>query len=162
MLQQLCSLLRSQGSKIRAVFSILHYKFLLIYRQCPQLLAHGFTHLKLFCSIMLLFITNHKNMLSLNQTMDGIVKRLTMKKKAHRDVYEVKRTENMLILGASCFELGRSSLGRLLVKEIKMLNYQLKPSHIGFELNGTPFGTFCDPSEVLIVCQWTTNAKMPR
>ena len=90
----------------------------------------------------------------MNQTMDGIVKRLTTKRKAYRDVYEVKRTDKSLVLGASCFELGRSSLGRLLVKEIKALNYALKPTSIGFDLDGASSGTFCDPSEVLIVCKW--------
>lgn len=93
-------------------------------------------------------------MLSISQTMDGVVKRLTIKKKAYRDVYEVTRTDKILVLGASCIELGRESLGRLLVKEIKELSYHRRPLSIGFEFNGASYGTFCDPSEVLIVCKW--------
>ena len=103
---------------------------------------------------MLLFITNHANMLSLPETMNGIVKRLAIKKKAYRDVYEVKRTENILVLGASCIELDRESLGRLIVKEIKGMNYHRRPKSLGFEFTGFAYGTFCDPSEVLIICEW--------
>ena len=93
-------------------------------------------------------------MLSISQTMDGLVKRLAIKKKAYRDVYEVKRTENILVLGASCIELDRESLGRLIVRDVKDLHYHRRPKSVGFELNGAPYGTFCDPSEVLIVCKW--------
>ena len=97
-------------------------------------------------------------MLSLPETMNGIVKRLAIKKKAYRDVYEVKRTENILVLGASCIELCRESLGRTLVKKIKALNYKNKPDRVGFTLDGRAFGTFCDPSEVLVAIIWN-NAK---
>lgn len=90
--------------------------------------------------------------------MSALVKRLKMNRKAHRDIYEVCRTDTMLIIGASCIEMGRESLGRILVKEIKSLPYHNKPNRIGFELDGSKYSTFCDPSEVLIACHW--NAKV--
>ena len=97
-------------------------------------------------------------MLSLNNTMDGIIKRLRFNRKAHRDISEISRTPSRLILSASCIEMGRESLGRIIVKEIKSLPYHNKPSRIGFELDGSKYGTFCDPSEVLIVCHWVVKA----
>ena len=103
---------------------------------------------------MLLFITNPDNMLSINQTMSSIVNRLNLKKKAYREIYEVSRTEKRLIIGASCIEFDKESLGRLIVKEVKSMYYQNKPKRIGFELDGSAYGTFCDPSEVLVVCHW--------
>ena len=70
-------------------------------------------------------------MLSINQTADAIIKRMTAKSKAYRDVYLVKKEESessvIVVLGASCIELCRESLGRTLVKMIKELNYKNKP-----------------------------------
>ena len=83
-----------------------------------------------------------------------MLKHLSKNKKAYRDLYEVSRTDNRLVLGASCIELGRESLGRLIVSEIKKLALHNKPDRVGFELDGSKYGTFCDPSEVLIVCHW--------
>lgn len=101
-------------------------------------------------------------MLSINQTADAIIKRMTAKSKAYRDVYLVKKEESessvIVVLGASCIELCRESLGRTLVKKIKALNYKNKPDRVGFTLDGRAFGTFCDPSEVLVVIIWN-NAK---
>lgn len=101
-------------------------------------------------------------MLSISQTADAIVKRMVAKTKAHRDVYLVKKevTESAVtvVLGASCVELCRESLGRMLVKKIKSLNYMRKPDRVGFALDGRPFNTFCDPNEVLVAIVWN-NAK---
>lgn len=93
-------------------------------------------------------------MLSINQTMSAMLKHLSINKKAYRDLYEVSRTSDRLILGASCIELGRESLGRLIVSEIKKLSLHNKPNRIGFDIDGSKYGTFCDPSEVLIICHW--------
>ena len=101
-------------------------------------------------------------MLSINQTADAIIKRMTAKSKSYRDVYLVKKEESessvIVVLGASCIELCRESLGRTLVKKIKELNYKNKPDRVGFTFDGRAFGTFCDPSEVLVTIIWN-NAK---
>ena len=101
-------------------------------------------------------------MLSINQTADAIIKHMTAKSRAYRDVYLVKKEESessvIVVLGASCIELCRESLGRTLVKKIKELNYKNKPDRVGFTLDGRSLGTFCDPSEVLVAIIWN-NAK---
>lgn len=109
---------------------------------------------------MLLFITNHKNMLSISQTADAVIRRITSKSKAYRDVYLVKKevTDDavVVVLGASCIELCRESLGRTLVKKIKALNYLHKPSRVGFTIDGRAFGVPCDYTEVLVAVIWKT------
>jgi len=95
-------------------------------------------------------------MLSVNATMDAIVKRLGAKQKAYRDIYEKQRSEDVLVLGASCFELDRESLGRLIVKQIKSFYYHNKPDRVGFVTSDTHLGVKCDVTEVLIVCIWNT------
>ena len=98
-------------------------------------------------------------MLSVSQTADAVIKRMTTKTKAHRDVYLAKRFElnnqTIVVLGASCFELCRESLGRILVKKVKSLNYQRKPVRVGFTLDGREFGIHCDASEVLVAIMWS-------
>ena len=100
-------------------------------------------------------------MLSINQTADAIIKRMTAKSKAYRDVYLVKKEESessvIVVLGASCIELCRESLGRTLVKKIKALNYKNKPDRVGFTLNGNPFKVTCDATEVLVVLIWNNS-----
>ena len=101
-------------------------------------------------------------MLSINQTADAIIKCMTAKSKAYRAVYLVKKevTESSVtvVLGASCIELCRESLGRTLVQKIKALNYKCKPDRIGFAVDGRAYGTYCDPGEVLVAIIWN-NAK---
>lgn len=92
--------------------------------------------------------------MSVNATMDAILKRLQTNKKAHRNIYEIKRSENIIVLGASCFELCRESLGRLLVKQIKDFRYANKPERIGFSTSRGDLGVSCDVTEVLIICYW--------
>ena len=93
-------------------------------------------------------------MLSVNATMDAIVKRLQINQKAHRDIYEIKRSENILVLGASCIELNRESLGRMLVKQVKEFRYANKPNRIGFSTTRGDLGVSCDATEVLVICYW--------
>ena len=101
-------------------------------------------------------------MLSISQTADAVIKRMTAKSKAYRDVYLVKKEESessvTVVLGASCIELCRESLGRTLVQKIKALNYKCKPDRIGFAVDGRAYGTYCDPGEVLVAIIWN-NAK---
>jgi hypothetical protein len=100
-------------------------------------------------------------MLSVSQTADAMIKRLTAKSKAYREVYVVKKevTDDALcvVLGASCIELCRESLGRALVKKIKSLNYHRKPSRVGFTIDGRAFGVSCDYTEVLVAIIWNNT-----
>lgn len=93
-------------------------------------------------------------MLSVNATMDAIVKRLGIKQTAYREIYEKQRSEDVLVLGASCIELDRESLGRLIVKQIKSFHYHNRPERVGFVTGSVYNGVKCDISEVLIVCTW--------
>jgi hypothetical protein len=89
-------------------------------------------------------------MLTINDTMNSILKRLTYRKKGYRDIFEVRRTPTELIIGASCFELDGPSLGRALITQIKKLNLHNKPVSISFN-------TDCDANEVRIHCVWAIN-----
>lgn len=86
-------------------------------------------------------------MLSINETMSSIVRRSQFTAKAHRDVFEVARTHDKLILGASCMEFDRISLARSLISQIKGMRLANKPHSVEFNLN-------CDVSECRIVCAW--------
>lgn len=86
-------------------------------------------------------------MLSINETMSSIVRRIQFTAKAHRDIFEVARTHDKLILGASCIEFGRDSLARSLIKQIRNMHLANKPHSIEFNLN-------CDVSECRVVCTW--------
>ena len=86
-------------------------------------------------------------MLSINETMSSIVRRIQFTAKAYRDIFEVERTDNKLILGASCMDLDRLSLARSLIEQIKKMRLANKPHSIEFNLN-------CDVSECRVVCTW--------
>ena len=86
-------------------------------------------------------------MLSINETMSSIVRRIQFTAKAHRDIFEVARTHDKLILGASCMEFDRLSLARNLIEQIKKMRLANKPHSIGFNLD-------CDMSECRVVCTW--------
>lgn len=107
-------------------------------------------------------------MLSIDDTMTSIFTRLKRSAKAFRDFDIVRRSSDpiantgTLILTASCFELDRASLGSSVVKQIKQFNLHNKPDKVGFTLSGVGLNTFCDPTEVLIVCQWTKQQVLHR
>lgn len=86
-------------------------------------------------------------MLSTNETMSSIVRRIQFTAKAHQDIFEVERTHDKLILGASCMEFDRISLARSLISQIKKMRLANKPHCIDFNLN-------CDISECRVVCTW--------
>lgn len=89
-------------------------------------------------------------MLSINETMNSILKQLTFRKKGHRDIFEVSRTHNELVIGASCIELDGASLGRILITQIKHFRLHNKPISVSFTID-------CNVSEVRIVCSWALN-----
>ena len=93
-------------------------------------------------------------MLSINATQDAIIKHLRTNLKAYRSLDVAVKSANLLVMSASCIELDRACLGREFVRRIKILPYHNKPERIGFTFNGDPYGTFCDPTEVLIYCIW--------
>lgn len=106
-------------------------------------------------------------MLTIDETMTSIVARLRNYKRTYIDVQEIKReisieldendeprTTGKLLLSVSCVNLGQRSFGSAIVNKIKKMNLKNKPSRVGFELNGLFHGTFCDPTEVLILCYW--------
>lgn len=86
-------------------------------------------------------------MLSINETMNSIVRRISLKSKAYRDVFEVSRSSNQLVIGASCIEQERSSLARILIEQIKSMNLMNKPDVVSFNLD-------CDLIECRVVCTW--------
>jgi len=93
-------------------------------------------------------------MLSVNQTMDSISKQLQLNLKQYRDIREIFRNDQTLVLSASCIELDRSSLGRVFVKKIRAFNLANKPTRVGFTSTPPFKELFCDATEILIVCIW--------
>lgn len=86
-------------------------------------------------------------MLSINETMNSIIRKLSTHKKAHRDIFEVSRSPNRLVLGASCIEQDRTFLARVLIERIRKMNLMNKPKII-------EFSTDCDIIECRIICTW--------
>jgi len=99
-------------------------------------------------------------MLSISETIDGVLQRLNRDKKAFRDLGVVQRSEKHVVIATSCYEMNRSCLGRLLVTKIKRLNYKNRPARIGFTIRGLEFNINCDETEVLVYLDWRTNEEI--